>query len=397
MSMRVACLIDSLGPGGAQRQLALLAALLQRRGMHVTVITYHPHDFFRHIIEAAGVAYRCVATRSKAHRVLALRQELRRGGYDAVLAFLDGGCLYAELAALPRRTWGLVVSERLAAPAPGWRDGLRRRLHLVADYVTTNSHTNRLMIEGAVPRLAGRVMTVYNAVDLERFRPAPHRPARQANELHFLVVANGQRKKNLAGLIEAITLVHERVPGLDVTVDWYGGLRPHADGPPDSALGDAVALIERYGLTRRIRLHPATYSIETGYQAADALILPSFFEGLPNAVCEAMACGRPVLMSAVCDAGNLVRESWNGFLFDPCSPDDIARAIIAFGALTPAERQEFGERSRAMAEEIFDAEQFAALYARILSAAAQHERIEAIHWLPAVPATAYQSLAEAAA
>ena len=396
--MRVACLIDSLGPGGAQRQLALLAVLLQRRGMHVAVLTYHPHDFFRGMIEQAGVTYRCVATPSKVHRVLALRRQLRSGAYDVVLAFLDGGCVYAELAALPSRPWGLVVSERLAAPAPNRRDGLRRRLHLLADYVTTNSHTNRLLIERAVPRLAGRVMTVYNAVDLERFRPAPHPLQRSATAAHLVVAANYQRKKNLAGLIEAVASVRRRAPGLDVRVDWYGGLPQHADGRPDTTVRDAaVALIDGYGLTDRVRLHLATSSIDSIYRSADALILPSFFEGLPNAVCEAMASGLPILMSAVCDAGNLVRDGWNGFLFDPSVADDIARAIVAFASLPPHERQQFGERSRTMAEEIFDAEPFADHYVRILRAAARRERIEATHWLPAVPATAYQSLAEAAA
>src|SRR5215471_9025569 len=114
--MRVTCLIDYLVSGGAQRQLCTLAVFLQRQGHEVTVLTYHPDDFFLPMLREAGVEYRCITAKSKLRRVWTLRRALRGGDQDVVLAFLRGGCLYAELAALPWRPWGLVVSERSAVP-----------------------------------------------------------------------------------------------------------------------------------------------------------------------------------------------------------------------------------------------------------------------------------------
>jgi glycosyltransferase involved in cell wall biosynthesis len=58
-----------------------------------------------------------------------------------------------------------------------------------------------------------------------------------------------------------------------------------------------------------------------------ALIHPSHYEGLPNVVCEALAAGRPVLVSKVCDHPLLVADSEWGFLFDPNDPKCIADAI----------------------------------------------------------------------
>jgi glycosyltransferase involved in cell wall biosynthesis len=59
----------------------------------------------------------------------------------------------------------------------------------------------------------------------------------------------------------------------------------------------------------------------------DALIHPSLYEGLPNAVCEALAAGLPVLISNVCDHPRLVVEGERGFLFNPNDPQSIAASI----------------------------------------------------------------------
>ena len=60
---------------------------------------------------------------------------------------------------------------------------------------------------------------------------------------------------------------------------------------------------------------------------SDALILASHYEGLPNVVCEALACGRPILASNVSDNRVLVKDGYRGFLFDPNKPDSISESI----------------------------------------------------------------------
>lgn len=121
------------------------------------------------------------------------------------------------------------------------------------------------------------------------------------------------------------------------------------------------------------------------------MTLPSFSEGLPNAVCEGMALGKPILMSAVCDAGNLVQEGINGFLFDPHSPESIADAIARFVKLTPEERDRMGRASRAKAEVLFDMNTVVEYYLRVMEAAAARKPLEIEHWPEAVPVTAMAS------
>jgi glycosyltransferase involved in cell wall biosynthesis len=117
--------------------------------------------------------------------------------------------------------------------------------------------------------------------------------------------------------------------------------------------------------------------------------MPSFFEGLSNTVCEAMACGRPILSSDVCDAGNLVQNGVNGFLFDPASPEDIAAAIMRFVRLSKDERATMGLRSRDRAAEIFDSRTVVDRYDQVLTAAATRKRLAIPHWVPEVPDAVY--------
>src|SRR5690348_8852774 len=198
---RLTCLIDSLGPGGAQRQIAMVAGLLARQGVAVTVLTYQPNDFFQPILREAGAEHQCVRTGSRLRRVGALRSAIRRSRPDVVLSFLPASNIYAELAALPGRRWGLVASER-SLVQPGRSTRLRLRLHGIADYVTANSHTSRLRMERLAPRMAPRLVTVYNAVDLSHFYPAEEldrsRDASRASEsVRIVVAASYQRLKNL--------------------------------------------------------------------------------------------------------------------------------------------------------------------------------------------------------
>jgi glycosyltransferase involved in cell wall biosynthesis len=82
----------------------------------------------------------------------------------------------------------------------------------------------------------------------------------------------------------------------------------------------------------------------------DALILPSLYEGLPNVVCEALACGLPVLASKISDNPRLVQDAVTGYLFDPNSPDEIAKTIFGFAQLGFEDRLEMSMAARRFAE-----------------------------------------------
>jgi len=392
--MKILCFIDSLGSGGAQRQLTALAVGLKKRGHEIRFLVYHQEDHFLPVIQDAGISCRVIPACPYWQRVLEVRRIVRRGWQDVVLAFLEGSCFYAELACLPYRKWGLVVGERLADP--GMNTGYRRwwrQGHRLADSVVTNSHTNRLMLEHQFPALRNRLTTVYNTVDLELFRPAEGNGAGENHHgeqpLRIVVAASYQSKKNMTGLAKALLHLRSDRHGPGVVVDWYGATPP--DGPP---LDSATRFVQENGLADCLHFHGPTPSIQAKYVRADAVGLFSFFEGLPNVICEGMACGKPILLSNVCDADNLVADGRNGFLCDPGSPESIAAAIGRMAALPDKRRLEMGYQSRTMAEGLFSETEAVDRYERILVSAAKREAFPPdCMWPAEVPGSAASTIA----
>jgi glycosyltransferase involved in cell wall biosynthesis len=392
--MRLTCLIDNIGSGGAQRQLCNLAGQLQRHSWETTVLTYHEDRFFLPLLEQSGVGYVNIPSRRGFRRIFSLRRFFREFRADVVLAFQNSCGLYAELASLPWRSWGLVVSERSAVlERQSKSQVLYSRVHALADYITTNSHTNRLLLERAVPRLKNRLVTIYNAVDLDTFAPEPAPAFRPRGEVRLLGVGSYRAVKNIRGVVEALARVRRCNPATAFRLDWYGAFPQYRDGTLNREYyRETVSLIAKHGLEERIALHLPTRELADLYRRADGVVMSSFYEGLPNTVCEAMASGRPVLCSNVCDAENLVHAGENGFLFDPAKTEEIAETILRFSELDAEERQALGRRGRIMAERMFAPELVTRFYADVLEAAAQRQAISFSHWIPEVPASAYHSL-----
>lgn len=362
---------------------------LKKRGHEVRFLVYHPVDHFLPVLVEAGIPCQVIRPCSHWRRVLEVRRVLREGSQDVVLAFLDAPCLYAELARIPLQNWGLVAGERSANPRMG--KGVPRWLrqgHRLADWVVTNSHTNRLMLHHHWPFLRNRLTTIYNTVDLQQFQPVreelPEKQPGRGTGFRIVVAASYQENKNMLGVAKALTELKRCKHAAHVVVDWYGGM------PEDpSPYNRAKSFITENGLEGVLNLHRATKRIADEFAGASAVGLFSFFEGLPNVICEGMACGKPILMSNVCDAGSLVREGRNGFLCDPAFPESIANAIRRMANLSPEDRRHMGAESRKMAGELFPEDVVVERYERILEAAAAHVPVPTdCTWLTEVPESA---------
>ncbi len=391
--MRILCLIDSLGSGGAQRQLVTLAIGMKNRGHEVRFLTYHRENHFLPLLQEAQIPCHIIEECSRLKRVFAVRRVLRQGTQDVVLAFLEAPCLYAELARTPTPKWGLVAGERSANPRMRkGAIGYLRQAHRLANFLVANSHTNRLMLEQEWPFLQSKLITIYNTVDLNLFKPTggnevihPHRSDRP---FRIVVAGSYQKNKNMLGLSKA--LLHLKGNGFSqpLLIDWYGGM------PADKThYISARRFVDENHLSEFLRFHPTSGSIQCEFANADAVGLFSFFEGLPNVICEGMACGKPILLSNVCDAGNLVKDGENGFLCDPHSPESIAGALRRVAILLPAQRALMGLRSRQLAEHLFPGEAILEKYERLLQESLRPTSQPNMNWPPEVPDSAVETVA----
>jgi len=366
--MKITVAIESLICGGAERQVTTLASALSKSGHDVEVLTYYRRtdgdfDSYVQLLAESGVKHVFISASSRPGRLWAIRKHLKRSQPDVVLSFLHWTNMTMELSSLPSRRWGLVVSERTSLPASSnrLRRILMRRLHGIADYVTCNSRTNHDAICRDIPWKSERVITVYNSVDLRRFSPNDEHKSNGIFRLAY--VGRYDANKNHLGVVNAVAKVRRRRPDIDLQIDCYGDSLKE-----DSNYQSLKILVRDLGLEEIITLHGVRADIEEVYKSSHAVILASFCEGLPNSVCEAMACGKPVLMSDVCDARHLVQEGRNGFLFDPADPVSIAEAIIRLYDLPEEDHVAMGKASRESAVQMFDPDAMVAKYEEILSA-----------------------------
>lgn len=343
--------------GGAERQLAGLAEMLLREGLDTEVLTYRDGSFYSGSLTAAGVRHNYIPQRGGELRLISdIAAHLRENACEVLISFLAGtnikACLVKRLCPGLR----LIVSERNCNLRLQFHDRLRFGLYRrYADSIVCNSYAQSEFIRTYSPRLAGRIYTIPNFVDLERFRPATDKEKSHDGPFRVVTTARLSARKNALGLIKAAALC----PG--ISFSWYGADKQ------DRYYQQCMHLISKLGLQARFHFYPSESNSEQLYSRFDAFCLPSFYEGTPNSLAEALACGLPVVCSRVSDNHRYISEGQNGYLVNPSDPSAIADALLRIASFSPEALAAAGLKSRRIAETAFRQESFVRRYMELLS------------------------------
>jgi glycosyltransferase involved in cell wall biosynthesis len=361
--MRIGLLIDTLNSGGAQRQLVELAKGLKMRGHEVALCVYMPGRFYAHELQRAQIELVELYPRNRWQKFTMVYAWLQKWSPHILQAFLNGANAIAELTNLLPHSWKVVVSERSAELPPNRMIRLRRQLHRRADWVTTNSYANMEQIQLAMPTLKAKSSVIWNMVDLEHFSPPIATPKRSNDGIiRFLCVASIDPLKNALCLIEALHR-HRQRNIHNFYVRWVGSVQPCARHM--ATYEKMRVLVKRYQLENHFTFTGERANVVHEYHTADALVLVSLAEGLPNVVCEAMACGLPVVLSDVSDHRKMVEEGRTGFLCSPYEAGSIANALQSIIRLPEDQRRAMGKLARKAAEHQFTRERFIKSYERV--------------------------------
>jgi UDP-glucose:(heptosyl)LPS alpha-1,3-glucosyltransferase len=321
--VNIALLIERFGAtGGAERMAGAVVEGLRARG-------HEPHVYaarFDGDVRGLCVPHSVSARGLNRHVAFARNAKKALDRHDVVVSFtrtLDhdllrlGGGIHAEYlrrmeaarSALGRVFSRINPKERAILRLE--RDGLAAARIVVA---VSRRVRDEAVAHYAVPR--DRVEVLHNGVDLDRFAPGTKesraawlRAAGIPDGFTVLFAGSGFRRKGLRTAIDAVALVPEArlvVCGKDAPGPWRG----HA---------------ERRGAGSRVHFLGQRADIAAAYAAADALVLPSLYDPFPNVCLEALACGTPIVVSAVCGPSEILREGADGFIAD--GPDAIAGAL----------------------------------------------------------------------
>ncbi len=357
--MKFLFVIDNLSTGGAQRQLVNLAIGLKKRNYVVEVFCYSAGDLLAQPLYKMDIPihWYIKSGRFSPGVVVFLRKLIEKGQYNLLLSFLTTPNFYSILAGKFFRAQRLpvLVSER-SSDYPGWvsrTERIVRQLYRFADHVIVNSNHQRLNLASRFPSFYRRITTIYNGYDLNLFTPSQNEP--DNHPLKILVIASVSPYKNGLCLIEALRILKDKY-ALFPHVDWIG--QRVMSGNRLIALQEMGRTLQLYGLENQWRWLDQRSDIVDQLYQHDVLVHPSFVEGLPNVVCEALACGRPVIVSNILDHPRLVQDGKSGYLFDWQDPADLAEKIRLFGELSRDEKANLGRNGRRFAESHLSMERY---------------------------------------
>ncbi len=358
--MRILCVIDSLGSGGAQRQLVNLAIGFKEKGHNVSFLVYHRDEFYEQTLKENDIPIHEIIEPNYLKRLMKMCRYIREGNFNAVLCFLEAPTFICEIAGLPKRKWKLVVGERSANPEILKSAKLRiyRWFHLLADHVVANSYENIKMVRRINPLLPKeKCHVIYNILDSNVWKM-------QLNYIHFnnhkfnlLIAASISNTKNLHSLVEAVNLLPENYKNR-LKINWYGNIADFY------YFHKAQQEIEDYKINEIFSFFEPTHDIIRQMYLSDAIGLFSFYEGLPNVICEAMAIGKPIICSNVSDLPLLLNN--RHLLIDPYSASSIAASLIYCMDQSIIKLNEEGKKNRLVAEECFDKEKIIEKYLSIM-------------------------------
>lgn len=363
---RILLFIDSLNSGGAQRQLVNLARLLNERDYKVKVITYYNFPFFKDILINNNIEYKNFApTRFKICRILLLRNVIREYKPEIIISYLDTPNIIAIISSLYKKNWKLIVSERSITQVLDFRSKIKFFLYRFADYIIVNSQSQLDFLKCNFSYLKSKLVLISNSLDLRLFNIKSNKEF-NGKALEIGVLASFHIYKNANGLVHAISIM--LAEGYDIKVAWYGNKflnNKYKSGYNNNYL-NVQKEVEKLGIEEKFLFCDPIKDVISFYHRIDAFCLPSFYEGFPNVIAEAIACGKPILASNVGDIPLMVKNGLNGFLFNPHSNESIVEAIKNFCMLDPEEIRQMGKESRYIATRLLSEDNFIEKYIDVI-------------------------------
>jgi glycosyltransferase involved in cell wall biosynthesis len=285
------------------------------------------------------------------------------------IAFARDAFFIAVAAVLGRRVVasreGSYFKEFYAGCGKSWKWVIRRTLRLTT-HLRVESELIRHQFDGLIE--PARVKVCRTGIGPGALAQLPLRESSETFRILFL--ANVSVAKGAVDLVRAITVLREQYSG-PIELRMVGGFIHREQNilgvqSEDNAQTQIAALIGQHGLNGSVVFPGPVYGKEKvdEFARADVFVLPSYSEGLSNALMEAVASGLPVIATRVGALPEGV-DPRNGFLIEPGDWSSLGRHLAEL-ANDPALRRRMGEGSRQLFQEKFSVDDFVDCLATLL-------------------------------
>jgi glycosyltransferase involved in cell wall biosynthesis len=351
--------VNGFGVGGGELKLLELASLLSREKYEITIASVGQGGPLEERFRALGCPTHVLpkAFGFDPRLPWRLAKLMRACNAELVMSTLFYADIISALATCICRPKALISWEVVTGRLSWYQVLAYRLLAGRFAHVAAVSDSIHPFIRGLRGMKAERISTIYYGVDLEKYRPV-NRPA-NGTGLVFGTVARLVYQKGHTWLLEAIPRILEKYP----QARW----RFAGDGAKRS---DLEAQAQRLGISHAVEFLGSRSDVQDLLGTFDVFILPSLWEGFPNVLLEAMACGLPVIATAVEGTVEMVLDGETGRLVPKEDTAALAAAMLELAGSAKV-RQQMGKNGRARVESHFSlgkqVAEFEVLFDRFLS------------------------------
>jgi glycosyltransferase involved in cell wall biosynthesis len=352
MKQKILFVSTSSTVGGAEKTLYTLATLLNPEKVEIVgIVTLKPKGHFAHKLEAAGVPVFSLNVKTSAglqdlQKLAVIIHETKPDIVHAIMyqaiqlsrAVRKLGYAEFKLVSSPR------VNYRTRGTLSLWIDGY---LKSADDLLIAECESSRKYLLEKLGYEESKTATIHNGVDIAGWPISKKDREKRRKELRLeekdiLIGTVGRldEQKGQHYLLEAIAKLKASHP-IKCAVIGEGPLLPHL-----------TQRVRQLGLEEDVFLLGHKDNIPSWLSAFDIFVLPSLWEGIPNALLEAMALGLPIVATNVDGVPEAVNHDISGVL---CAPKDPQAMVVPLQDLIVDEeyRQRLGESAKLVVNEHF--------------------------------------------
>jgi glycosyltransferase involved in cell wall biosynthesis len=351
--------IPSLNAGGAERVLSELANYWAKKGHQISLVilaaptekVFYPLASSIKLFSFNYLAQESLPALSRLNnifrRITCLRKLIQQLKPNVVISFIDVMNITTLLANIGLHI-PIIISERIDPtyrPLPWLYKWLRLKSYPRAEVLVAQTSSSASYFP---PTFKHFIRIIPNPV-----RIAP--TVKQASSEISRIVSVGrlEPQKDHQTLIQAFAKIHIQHSSLRLTI--YG------EGPERANL---ESLIASFNLSHKVHLPGTTPHIYEALAKADLFVFPSRYEGFPNALCEAMSVGLPVIASNCSGNADIVWDGIDGRLF-PVGDEKALVEIIEELINDPEQRQRLSANALTIPER-FSEERIYGLWDKLL-------------------------------
>jgi glycosyltransferase involved in cell wall biosynthesis len=349
--------IDTLGAGGAERQLVYLLENLNRDRFDCHVLT--TYDTFRHYeaqlhqldIPLYSLHHGDLRIANRAGAIARYTQVLWTLRPQIVHSWLHYPNLIARVTRPLCPPHCLITAirteysprQQFSEQMTVWLSDFR-----IVNYKQTNKNPSKL-----------NITYIPNVVKIPLASARPN----EQKQFIFLMVARIDPRKDHLTLLNALHILQDRIPP-DIKFLLIGEVTDTA------TQAQITTTINTYHLHEFVQQLPTVHDISTYYRNSSVVVLPSQTEGSSNVILEAFAAAKPILISNAANREELVIHGINGWVFPAGDSHALATLIKTAWQIPQQERDQMGVNGRVIAEQYSISrmmEQYTQLYERALS------------------------------